>query len=39
VKEIRKSSINTIQLSVQDNNIPGIEFWKKLGFSAINDGI
>ncbi len=41
INSLKKVAINLgfndIQLSVQDNNIPGYSFWKKQGFCCIKE--
>ena len=35
IDSLKETSIKCIRLSVQDNNISGLSFWKHLGFSII----
>lgn len=36
INEAFKSNYNTLQLSVQDNNMSGYSFWESLGFKIID---
>ena len=35
IDEAFSSGYTSIKLSVQDNNVSGYPFWKKLGFKAV----
>jgi len=35
IDSLKETSVKCIRLSVQDNNISGLSFWKHLGFSVI----
>ena len=37
IAAVKGTDINRIRLSVQDNNIGGLSFWKKIGFEIIDE--
>ena len=37
IDSLKETSVKYIRLSVQDNNISGLSFWKRLGFSVISE--
>ena len=35
IDSLKETEIKNIRLSVQDNNVSGLSFWKYIGFSVV----